>query len=153
MDTNTFRDFLANLIQVIGFQDAEITLTEIEPQRLKADIQLTESGLFIGNNGENLYAFEHICRLMAAKFLGPDIGLMVDANNYNAFKEEKLRELARKAERTVMLMGKAVDLQPMPSRDRRIIHTELSESEEVTTESLGERDGRHIVVRPKKLSI
>ena len=57
MDTNNFKDFLANLIQIIGFKDAEITLTEEEPQRLKADIQLTESGLFIGNNGDNLYAF------------------------------------------------------------------------------------------------
>lgn len=153
MDTTTFKDFLANLIQVIGFKDAEITITEEEPQRLKVDIQLTESGLFIGNNGENLYAFEHLCRLMANKALGPDVGLSVDANNYNAFKEEKLKELAHKAERTVMLTNKAVDLQPMSSRERRIIHTELAESEEVMTESLGERDARHVVVRPKQLSI
>ena len=90
---------------------------------------------------------------MANRALGPDVGLSVDANNYNAFKEEKLKELAHKAERTVMLTNKAVDLQPMSSRERRIIHTELAESEEVMTESLGEREERHVVVRPKKLSI
>ncbi len=153
MDTNNFKEFLYHLVQTIGFNDAEITVTESEEHRLKVDIQLTESGLFIGNNGENLYAFEHLCRLMASKMFGPEVNLSADANDYNAFKEETLKELAHKAERTVMLTNKLVELQPMSSRERRIIHTELATSEAVTTESFGERDLRHVVVRPKELSI
>jgi len=153
MDTNNFKEFLDHLVQTIGFNDAEITVTEPEEHRLKVDIQLTESGLFIGNNGENLYAFEHLCRLMASKMFGPEVNLSADANDYNAFKEETLKELAHKAERTVMLTNKLVELQPMSSRERRIIHTELATSEAVLTESFGERDLRHVVVKPKELSI
>lgn len=153
MDTDNFKEFLIDLVQKIGFKDAEITISQPEEHRLKVDIQLMESGLFIGNNGENLYAFEHLCRLIASKMFGPETSLSVDANNYNAFKEETLKELAHKAERTVMLTDKPVALQPMSSRERRIIHTELSTSEEVTTESLGERDLRHVIVKPKKLTI
>lgn len=153
MDTNNFKEFLSHLIQTIGFKDAEIIVTEPEEHRLKVDIQLTESGLFIGNNGENLYALEHLCRLVASKMFGPEVSLSADANNYNAFKEESLKELAHKAERTVMLTDKPVALQPMSSRERRIVHTELATSEAVMTESLGERDTRHVVVKPKKITI
>ena len=153
MDTNNFKEFLDHLVDTIGFKDAEIVISEPEEHRLKVDIQLVESGLFIGNNGENLYAFEHLCRLMASKMFGPETSLSVDANNYNAFKEETLKELAHKAERTVILTNKSVDLQPMSSRERRIIHTELATSETVATESFGEKDLRHVVVRPKELSI
>ena len=45
---------------------------------------------------------------------------------------------------------KTIHLNPMNSYDRRIIHTELNEIDNISTSSEGEGDGRHVVIQFKE---
>jgi len=74
----------------------------------------------------------------------------LDVNNYRTIYEEKLREFARKAAYQVALTKKIMELPPMKARDRRIIHLEIALRSDVSTESVGERKERHIIIKPQE---
>ncbi|GEM_PF-1055572 len=65
-------------------------------------------------------------------------------------RERFLVNMARKMANQVLETHKTVHLNPMNSYDRRIIHTELNEIENISTSSDGEGDRRHIVIQFKE---
>lgn len=72
----------------------------------------------------------------------------VDINNYKRMREDLLKDFAIDIAETVREKKKTIELDPMSSFDRRIIHLALSNFSDVTTESTGEGERRYIVVRP-----
>ena len=72
-----------------------------------------------------------------------------DIGGYKEKREETLKQLARKLERTIKRNGRKIILEPMTSYERKIIHTELQDSDYVTTYSIGEEPRRKIVVEKK----
>jgi len=148
------KNFLEKLLSLAGFSGFEIKAQENPQEKtvkffIKLDFPQSDSGLLIGKGGENLFALQYVLRAMARKSL-PDSSwrVFLDVNDYLAVREEKLRELARQIARQVSLSKKEVELPPMPSRERRIIHLELSVSTAVTTESIGEGKERRVVIKP-----
>ena len=77
------------------------------------------------------------------------VKVILDIANYKEKREETLRELARKLEKTVKRNGKKIILEPMNSYERKIIHTELQDSKYVTTYSIGEEPRRKVVIDKK----
>jgi spoIIIJ-associated protein len=59
-----------------------------------------------------------------------------------------LKEMARSATEEVVLTKKEKILPPMPAYERRIIHLELADNSNITTESVGQEPERRIVIRP-----
>ncbi len=108
----------------------------------------TEGHLFIGKNGQNLQALEHIMRIMVARHTGSTQGVLVDVNDYRKARTVELTELAQKAAHTVRATGKPEALPPMSALERRIVHTELASHRDVATESIGQEPQRRIVIRP-----
>jgi spoIIIJ-associated protein len=45
--------------------------------------------------------------------------------------------------------GKRQVLEPMPANERRIVHIELRENPDVSTESIGEEPRRKVTISPK----
>jgi len=73
----------------------------------------------------------------------------VDILNYKEKRRNSLEILAKKVEKTVIKSGKPYRLEPMNAYERKIIHTALQESSEVTTNSVGEEPYRRVIVRKK----
>ena len=63
-------------------------------------------------------------------------------------REDVLRDFARDVGSKVRAERKVMELDPMPSFDRRVVHLTLADFSDLTTESMGEGDRRYIVVRP-----
>ncbi|MFA5360726.1 MAG: R3H domain-containing nucleic acid-binding protein [Candidatus Paceibacterota bacterium] len=150
------KQFLENLLAIIGFTDFEINIQENSQDKLiqfflKIDSRLDDSGLLIGRNGENLQALEYFLNILLKKNAA-NFGwrIILDINNYRAMQEEKLREFARKIAHQVAITNQMVELPPMRARDRRIIHLEIALRSDVTTESIGENKERHIVIKPRE---
>ena len=68
-------------------------------------------------------------------------------SNAKPHRERFLINMARKMAQQVLETHKTVHLNPMNSYDRRIIHTELNETEHISTSSDGEGDRRHVVIQ------
>ncbi|MBI2577610.1 MAG: hypothetical protein HYV77_02065 [Candidatus Wildermuthbacteria bacterium] len=83
------------------------------------------------------------------KKTGESIRLTMDINGYRKNKENYLRELARTVADEVSLLKKPRELEAMPPSERRIVHMELADRNDVVSESLGEEPNRRIIVKPK----
>ena len=155
MKVAEIKNFLENLLTIIGFTDFEINIQE-NPQdkliqfSLKTDANVDYSGLLIGRDGENLQALEYLLNILLRKNTeDPSWRIILDVNNYRAIQEEKLREVARKIAHQVAITNQIVELPPMRARDRRIIHLEIALRSDVMTESIGEDKERHIIIKPQ----
>lgn len=156
MEIAKIKIFLEDLLKIAGFLNFEINVQENSQDKIiqfsiKTNSQVDDSGLLIGRDGENLQAFEYLLNIFSRRhFQEYDFRVFLDINNYRAMQEEKLREFARKAARQVALTKKIIELPPMKARDRRIIHLEIALRSDVTTESIGERKERHIIIKPQE---
>lgn len=143
----TLTTIIQELLGHMGFQGAEVTESELEG-RVRISITVANAREIIGEGGETLALFQHIVRRIAARHILPFPLLDVDINGYKRIREDIVRDFAVSVGKRVRAEKKAVELKPMPSYDRRVIHLALASSPDITTESIGEGDGRYIVVRP-----
>jgi spoIIIJ-associated protein len=113
------------------------------------NINLDEPQILIGQGGQTLFEIQRILRMILNKKLQKIFYLNLDINGYKKQKTEYLKEVAKNMADEVALTKNEKILQPMPSYERRIIHAELAQRTDVATESAGEGQDRHIVIKPK----
>lgn len=121
----------------------------------KCNIRTADAGILIGENGAHLKAINHIIRRMIDKGMGerpkegtPPIQFLIDVNDYQKQRVDSLHELARMSAQRVRYFKKEVEMDPMPPFERRVIHTALMEYPDIATESKGEGEERHVVIKP-----
>ena len=131
----------------MGYIDANVK-AEDSMGRIKVDIKLREGRELIGEKGSTLTMFEHVSRRIISRQISPPPKVDIDINNYKQMKEGVLRDFALGVGGRVRAEKRAMELDPMPSFDRRIIHLALANFTDIITESAGEGDGRYIVVKP-----
>lgn len=113
------------------------------------DIQGDDLSLLIGRQAETLSALQLITRLIVGKEIGRAAHIIIDVAGYRQRRDDNLRKLAQKMAKQAVSSGRRQTLEPMSASERRIIHLELRDSEEVTTESIGEEPRRKVVIIPR----
>jgi spoIIIJ-associated protein len=71
-----------------------------------------------------------------------------DCGGFRALRVEELKLSARVAAQRVRETHEAFHFNPMPARDRRLIHLELTNASGVRTNSEGVGERRHLVIYP-----
>ena len=112
------------------------------------DIKLEEPQILIGEHGQTLFELQRLLKTVLNKKLQKIFYLNLDINEYKKKKIEYLKDLAKDLADEVALNKEEKVLFPMPAYERRIIHTELSQRKDIITESQGEGQDRHIVIKP-----
>ena len=72
--------------------------------------------------------------------------ILLDINEYKNDKYSKLIKLAKRVAKEVQHSHIKVDLDPMPSDERRIIHNALTRYNNIKTDSEGSGSKRHITI-------
>jgi len=124
---------------------------EFLPQKeetLPIRIKMEEPQLLIGKEGRTLLMIQRLLGTILKRKLKGDFFIDLDINNYKTKKIEFLKELAQTTADQVALIKEERSLSPMPAFERRIIHLELAERNDVTTESIGREPERRVVVKP-----
>jgi len=103
--------------------------------------------VLIGYRGEVLDSIQHVLNLMLRQEEG-FVRLILDVDNYREGRNKALEELAKTTADKVRFSGKPIELAPMSSYERRIIHMVISEQEGVESLSTDTGDMRRIVVSP-----
>jgi spoIIIJ-associated protein len=114
------------------------------------DVHGNDLSILIGHRGETLAALQYITRLIAGKELQQPAPILIDVEGYRARRETQLRQLARRMAEQAIEQGRTMALEPMPANERRIIHIELREHADVSTESVGEGDHRKVTIIPRR---
>lgn len=128
----------------------EIKVGLLEDEVYSIELVAQDPQLFIGDRGSVLSDIQYLLRLILKKKTGESIRLTLDINGYRKNKENYLRELARTVADEVSLLKKPRELDPMPPSERRVVHMELVNRNDVVSESVGEEPNRRIVVKPKQ---
>lgn len=123
---------------------------ENDQKLVLVEVQGDDLSILIGRRSETLNALQYISSLIISKEAGQWVPLLIDVQGYRARRERQLRVLARRMAEQVTHTGRRMALEPMPANERRIIHLELREHPEVTTESVGEEPNRKVTIIPKK---
>ena len=148
-DSKRASDFLDGLFDLLKVS----ATTEVVEDGDKIVINLitTSSSTLIGHRGEMLDALQTLAGAVAN--IGNDEykRVVVDCENYRLKREDTLKDLAKKLANKAVKTGRKVTLEPMNPFERRIIHSALSNNEEVKTESQGNEPNRYIVIIPNNL--
>jgi len=123
---------------------------ENDQNLIMVEVQGDDLSILIGRRSETLNALQYISSLIISKEAGQWVPLLIDVQGYRARRERQLRVLARRMAEQVIHTGRRMALEPMPANERRIIHLELREHPDVTTESMGEEPNRKVTIFPKK---
>lgn len=115
-------------------------------------IETADAGRLIGHQGETLTALQLLVNLIVSKQVEGSKRVIIDVSNWRKGKEEDIAQKARRWAQEVKETGKVVELEPMPSWQRRVVHMVIQETDGVTSESIGEGLDRHLVITSKKAS-
>ena len=105
-------------------------------------------GLMIGKHGATIDAIQHLASRVAFRGQGDRKSVVVDAAGYRERREAALQRAADQAADDALSYGRAVELEPMNSAERRIVHTYLRDRTDVQTHSEGDEPERRLVVSP-----
>jgi len=105
-----------------------------------------DNGIIIGKKGKTLNSFEYLLNSLCKS-----VKVEVDVEGFKAKRAETLRDLARKMAEKALNTDKIVKLNPMPPRERKIIHEIVNKYKELDTFSEGRDPKRYIVIKRKKM--
>ena len=133
----------------------EIEIKQTKENAVSLSLTTQEPQILIGKDGQTLMDIQHLLKRILGKILYKEdndteehIFIDFDINNYKERKIEYLKELANGLANEVVLTKKEKILDPMSSYERRIIHLELSERQDVETKSIGEEPMRRVAITP-----
>jgi spoIIIJ-associated protein len=142
------RKFLLNVSEKMG---API---EIEVVGEGRNIQFILTGekiaLLIGKRGQTLNSLQYLTQLVINRFSEQYINILLDAEDYRQRRNDTLIQLAERLAQKALRTGQSVALEPMPSYERKVIHTALAENKRIKTYSSGNDPHRHLVISPNK---
>src|SRR6266487_5020634 len=155
-------------VEVVTREDVEITVDVLQHilryMNIHATVQVRSNnpltlnihgihenlGLLIGRRGETLAALQLLVSLIVGHRTKHRMRIVVDAENYRERREENLRSLALRVAQQVRNYRRSIALEAMPPHERRIVHIALSDSKDISTESIGEGDARRVVISLKR---
>lgn len=137
------------LIDVCDKMEAPVSINITkEGRNLNFDLSGEKIALLIGKRGQTLNSLQYLTQLVANRYSDEYLIVVLDAENYRDRRRKTLDRLAERLARKAIQTKKEVVLEPMPSFERKIIHSSLSENELVKTYSSGTEPHRHIVIAP-----
>ena len=149
------RQFLDNMVRVSGLE-LNVNVRPVatdgagpgDGAEVLADLDGRDKGVLLERGAEVLQAFEHLA--FRALRLEPAFHekVQIDSGGYRALRFEELRMTARVAAERVQASRQPFRLNPMSSRERRIVHLALKDVNGIRTESVGMGEERQVVIHP-----
>jgi spoIIIJ-associated protein len=128
--------------------DVDITVREVEGT-LTGTLSGDELGLFIGRHGQTIDAVQHLAQRIVFPDGPASVRVVIDADGYRERRAEALRAEADEAADDAIRLDEPVELDPLPSFERRIVHEYLRDRGDVETHSEGDEPDRYLVISPR----
>ncbi|MGG5254487.1 RNA-binding cell elongation regulator Jag/EloR [Neobacillus sp. SM06] len=139
------------LIQVSEKMGAPVTIeVHQDGKQILFTLKGEKIALLIGKRGQTLNSLQYLTQLVMNRFAEHYFTVILDAEDYRKRRNDTLTQLAHRLAEKAMRTGKAVSLEPMPSYERKVIHTALAENRRIKTYSDGTEPNRFIVITPNK---
>jgi spoIIIJ-associated protein len=128
----TAKELLDTILGYLGFV-VQIEESQNEAGNLVLQIYTEESQRLIGRDGETLEAIQFLLnRLLQTKDKdAPKV--IVDCEMYRSMREDRIVQRVRDIAERVRVTGRSLQLEPMNSYERRIVHNAFKDDPDVAT--------------------
>ena len=139
-----------DLLEKMNFnvEKAFVEDTDGEENQALVGITVENPAGLIGFRGRNLASIQFVLSLIVRSQIGEGIRVLLDVNNYRSEQKIRLENMTKALVEKVLSTGKPVSLATMSSYERRICHMALADIEGIVSESEGEGEDRHVVIKP-----
>lgn len=146
---------ISDALQALGVGFSAISRDTVAGQTVFL-ITTDESERLIGSHGDAVHALDHLVKKILEKKPAEASGETTEAEeplflvDVNGYRTQKIKDLEAKA---LVMAERArsfqydVELSPMTAYERLIVHTALSNTPNIKTESQGEGRSRRVVIR------
>ncbi|MFD2443692.1 RNA-binding cell elongation regulator Jag/EloR [Bacillus sp. CGMCC 1.16607] len=142
------KNFIISISEQMGVP-IQINITQ-EGKNVFFDLSGEKIALLIGKRGQTLNSLQYLTQLVINRFADQYLTITLDAEDYRKRRNDTLVQLAERLAIKAIKTGQNVALEPMPSYERKVIHTALVDNRRVKTFSDGSEPHRYIVITPVK---
>jgi len=132
------------LLEYIGL-NLRVDVNKVHDRTYLVNLFGEDNGIIIGKKGKTLNSFEYLLNSLLKEYR-----IEVDVEGFKEKRNQTLRELGKKMAEKALKTNKAVRLNPMPPRERKVIHEVVNKYPELDTFSEGRDPKRYIVIKRKK---
>lgn len=166
MHADVIKSTVEALLGALGARVDSLHITD--GARTVVAVSSPDSQMLIGPRGETLQALNMIARRLVEKAvdigsLNPvltsdvhsftassdSVNFLIDIDGYHEAKLEELRNNARTLAARARLFKHEVEMPPMSSYERLVVHELFADDPEIETISMGEGKFRHVVLKYK----
>ena len=138
---------LKQILEQMG-ERTDVRQIEVDADTVELEIKGDGSGILIGRHGQTLDALEYIVNRILARRIKDAAPISLETESYRARRRQQLHRMALSMGEKAKREHKPVRLEPMPPRDRRVVHLALKDDPMITTRSAGEGVMRSIEIVP-----
>lgn len=128
----TPQELLDDILGFLGFV-VEIEEMSNEAGNLVLQIYTEESRRIIGRNGETLEALQFLLNRMLQTRDKDAAKVIVDCEHYRSMRDDRIVQRVRELAERVRITGRSLQLEPMNSYERRIVHNAFKDDPEIGT--------------------
>ncbi|MEK9181672.1 MAG: R3H domain-containing nucleic acid-binding protein [Patescibacteria group bacterium] len=161
MDKEQIQNLIQELIAKTGVSLEKITISEENGGNTWYSIEVNEPHFFISQDGEALYALNHLVRRIVEgktpmtvlgdspkTVIGGEAGsFLIDINGFQKKRVENIRAVAHMMSERARYFKSNIEVDPMSAFERRVVHEFLSDSTDLQTESVGFGSSRRVVIK------
>ncbi|UQS84729.1 protein jag [Apilactobacillus apisilvae] len=140
--------YLEPIVKELGIQ-AELEPKLVNRKFAEINFVTNQEGILIGKHGLTINALQDLSQIYLNHLGFSRLSIQLDTADYRHRRVETLKKLAEKTAREAVASGQPVYLDPMPSFERKVIHSELENSPHVETISSGREPYRSVVIEPQ----
>jgi spoIIIJ-associated protein len=138
---------LKQILEQMG-EPTDVRQIEIDAETVEIEIKGDGSGILIGRHGQTLDALEYIVNRILARRIKDAAPISLETESYRARRRQQLHRMALSMGEKAKREHKPVRLEPMPPRERRVVHLALKDDPMITTRSAGDGIMRSIEIVP-----
>jgi spoIIIJ-associated protein len=128
----TPKELLDTMLGFLGFV-VQIEEMQNEGGGLVLQIYTEESARLIGRDGEILEAMQFLLNRLIQTKDKDAAKVIVDCEHYRSMREDKIVHHVRELAERVRITGRSLQLEPMNSYERRIVHNAFKDDPDVAT--------------------
>ncbi|MCZ2259034.1 RNA-binding cell elongation regulator Jag/EloR [Sporosarcina sp. G11-34] len=139
------KQYLQKIAEEMGIKDLKVT-HETDGKYVTFQLESSKAALLIGKRGQTLNALQQLSHLVANKYANQFKVVRIDVGDYRDRREQSLEQLANRMADKAVRTGQKVQLEPMPSYERKVIHHALSNRLDIETYSEGKDPYRYLTI-------
>lgn len=144
----TIKTTLFEILEFININPKVLIEDGVE-ETVTVTIEGDNLNFLIGYRGESLDALQTILNIMMYKKESNFPRVIVDINGYRKQRQEKIEQITKSFIDRVRFFRKEVEMPPMNPFERRFVHTFVSNYDDISSESIGEKSERRVVLKLK----